>query len=73
MRRKINVLFALEAYDARRTKAVDNHPQGTGITQGKTRWKTLLWVKRHSILSLWTASTQLQHAFSTDLPLAEQC
>jgi len=52
-------------------KSVDNRPQAHGITQGKTEWKTPLWVKWHSILSLYAASTQLQHAFSTDLPLPE--
>ncbi|PJE40938.1 MAG: hypothetical protein CUR33_12395 [Pseudomonas sp.] len=66
------MLIAFEAYKADGIMAVDNRPQAHWINQGKTRWKTLLWVKWHSILSLCAASTQLQHAFSTDLPLAEQ-
>jgi len=54
-----------------RLRPVDNRAQGHGINRGETRWKTLLWVKSHSILSLCACSTQSPHGFSTDLPCAQ--
>ena len=64
--------MVFEAYNADGIRAVDNRLQAHWINQGKTQWKTLLWVKRHSILSFYAGITQVQHVFSTDLPLAEQ-